>query len=172
MIRRATTYDIERILSIIGDAQLSLRDLGIDQWQDGYPSRDVIAGDIERGVGYVLSDNNDEAIGYAAILLTGEEAYLQIDDDTWHTPREYVVVHRLCVAARLHRRGVAMEMMQHAANVARESGIYAFRIDTHRGNVRMLSMLEKLGFAYVGIIRYDSGERLAFDLNLKISKTL
>ena len=172
MIRRATTYDIDMILSIVGDAQLSLRDLGIDQWQDGYPSRSVIESDIERGIGYVLTDNDNEVIGYAAIPLTGEEAYFQLDDNMWHTPQEYVVVHRLCVAAGTRRRGVAMELMQYAANMARESDIYAFRIDTHRGNVRMLAMLEKMGFAYVGIIHYASGERLAFDLNLKISKTL
>lgn len=172
MIRQATTYDIDRILSIVGDAQLSLRDLGIDQWQDGYPSRSVIESDIERGIGYVLTDSDNEAIGYAAIVLTGEEAYLQIEDDMWHTPHDYVVVHRLCVAGGTRRRGVAMELMQHAANVAREGDIHAFRIDTHRGNVRMIAMLEKLGFAYVGIIHYASGERLAYDLNLRISKTL
>lgn len=30
----------------------------------------------------------------------------------------------------------------------------------------MLAMLEKRGFKYVGIIYYDSGERLAYDLKL------
>ena len=54
MIRQATTDDINAILSIVNDAQLSLRDLGIDQWQDGYPSRDVIMDDIAKGVGFVL----------------------------------------------------------------------------------------------------------------------
>lgn len=172
MIRHATTYDIDRILSIVRDAQLSLRALGIDQWQDGYPSRDIIEQDIASGIGHVLCNENNEAIGYAAIVLSGEAAYLQIKDSAWHTPQEYVVVHRLCVANDARRKGVAIELMRHASKVARESGIFAFRIDTHRGNVRMLTMLEKLDFAYVGIIHYDSGERMAFDLNLRTSKTL
>lgn len=172
MIRRATIHDVDRILSIIRDAQLSLRDLGIDQWQDGYPSRDVIEEDIARCVGYVQCNDKNEAVGYAAIVLSGEEAYLQIADNEWHTPSEYVVVHRLCVANDCRRKGTAIHLLQHAAAIARSHDIHAFRIDTHRGNVRMLAMLEKLGFTYVGIIYYTSGERLAFDLNLDTSKTL
>ncbi len=37
MIRRATTADVADILSIVADAQLSLRELGIDQWQVATP---------------------------------------------------------------------------------------------------------------------------------------
>ena len=51
MIRKATKEDISQIMSIVADAQLSLRELGIDQWQDGYPSMDVIEDDIASDVG-------------------------------------------------------------------------------------------------------------------------
>ena len=166
MIRRATIVDIERILSIVRSAQLSLRALGIDQWQDGYPRRENIISDIVDGVGWVVVDDDDNAIGYAAIPLTGEEAYLQLQDDDWHTSSRYVVVHRLCVDGTTRRRGVAMQLMNHAITLAREAGLDGFRIDTHRGNIRMLSLVEKLGFSYCGVVRYDSGERLAFDLNI------
>jgi ribosomal protein S18 acetylase RimI-like enzyme len=153
-------------LSIVRSAQLSLRELGIDQWQDGYPRRENIISDIVDGVGWVVVDDDDNAIGYAAIPLTGEEAYLQLQDDDWHTSSHYVVVHRLCVDGTTRRRGVAMQLMSHAITLAREAGLDGFRIDTHRGNIRMLSLVEKLGFKYCGVVRYDSGERLAFDLNI------
>jgi ribosomal protein S18 acetylase RimI-like enzyme len=104
--------------------------------------------------------------------MDGEPAYLQIVDSEWNTPNSYVVVHRLCVALDARREGVAVRMMRYAADVAREAGIRAFRIDTHSGNIRMLSMLEKLGFAYCGIVHYDSGERLAYDLDLDLSNVL
>ena len=168
MIRRATTDDIAEIMSIVADAQLSLRELGIDQWQDGYPSKDVIAGDIMSKVGYVYCIDN-KVVGYAAIVFDGEETYAQIDDSEWNTSNNYVVVHRLCVRKGYTKAGVAMALMAYASQMAIERGYTAFRIDTHRGNIRMLSMLEKLGFKYVGIIYYDSGERLAYDLNLCVS---
>lgn len=170
MIRKATPTDIPSIMSIVRSAQLALAELGIDQWQDGYPTTDAIATDISNGMGYVACDENDIPIGYAAIVLTGEETYRQIS--TWATPEEYVVVHRLCVAADVRRAGVALLLMRHAANIARRSGISAFRIDTHCGNVRMLQMMQKLGFEYRGVVHYDSGERMAFDLNLDLSNTI
>lgn len=172
MIRRAKIEDVEQIMSIVRSAQIALRDLGIDQWQDGYPSTEAIMADIEQGVGYIHCNDNDTITGYAAIVLTGEEAYTQIADEIWNTPNDYVVIHRLCVDGIERRRGIAMKLMRHAAQTARSNNINAFRIDTHRGNIRMLSMLEKLEFSYTGIVHYTSGERLAFDLNLNTSKTL
>jgi ribosomal protein S18 acetylase RimI-like enzyme len=166
LIRLATHSDIESILSIVRSAQLSLKELGIDQWQDGYPSKGVIVEDITQGVGYVICSDAGAVVGYEAIVLTGEEAYNQIADETWNTPDSYVVVHRLCVSGDCRRCGVAQELMAYAAKYAVANGVNAFRIDTHKGNVRMLSLLRKLGFKYVGVVRYDSGEREAFDMNL------
>lgn len=165
MIRRATITDIEQIMSIVADAQLSLRELGIDQWQDGYPSMDVIKSDIASEVGYVYCIE-DRIVGYAAIVLDGEEAYTQIPDSVWNTSSDYVVVHRICVRKGYTRVGVAVAMMDYAAQLALSRGYTGFRIDTHRGNIRMLAMLEKLRFKYCGIIHYESGERMAFDLKL------
>lgn len=170
MIRKAQAKDIPAIMSIVHSAQRALAELGIDQWQDGYPSVEAIEGDIERGVGYVACDDTNSPIGYAAIVLTGEEAYKQID--SWATCDEYVVVHRLCVSGDCRRQGISYQLMCYAADLARKQGFDAFRIDTHRGNIRMLQMMQKLGFGYRGIIHYDSGERLAFDLNLDLTNTI
>ena len=171
LIRLATHNDIESILSIVRSAQLSLSELGIDQWQDGYPSKEVVAEDIASQVGQVYCIEN-KVVGYAAILFTGEETYSQIPDSEWDTSNDYVVVHRLCVRNGYTKVGIAMALMDYASQMAIERGYTGFRIDTHRGNIRMLSLLEKLGFKYVGVIYYDSGERLAYDLNLCISLQL
>lgn len=171
MIRRANNRDIEAIMGIISDAQAALRELGIDQWQDGYPTAEIIERDIESKVGYVYVEDN-MVVGYAAIVLTGEMAYKQIDDHVWGTGEDYVVVHRLCVGKDFTRKGIALSLMRKAKELAIEAGYSGFRIDTHRGNVRMLSMMDRLGFEYRGIIRYDSGERLAYDLKFNSNSIL
>ena len=170
MIRRALPQEVDEIMNIVRGAQLALRELGIDQWQDGYPTPESINQDIANGVGYVTLSNN-EIIGYAAIVLTGEPAYHQIGDK-WRAGNDYVVVHRLCTSSNHRRQGVALKLMTHAAKLCREAGYKAFRIDTHKGNIRMLTMLQKLGFSYRGIIQYDSGERVAYELDLDSSNTL
>lgn len=168
LIRLANSADIPAIMSIVRSAQLALHELGIDQWQDGYPTSAIITEDITLGVGYVACDPNGDIVGYEAVVLTGEEAYKQLPDDVWNTPDEYVVVHRLCVLKGYTRMGVAKQLMSFAAQHAIEHGLYAFRIDTHKGNVRMMSLLPQLGFRRVGVVRYKSGEREAFDMKLSI----
>ena len=170
MIRKATHDDIEAIMGIVRSAQLALCELGIDQWQDGYPRSENIAEDISQGVGYVVA-NGSAILAYAAIILTGEPAYEQIADK-WQTDERYVVVHRLCVDSSVRRQGIALRLMQHAAELARRAGHMAFRIDTHNGNIRMLGMMQRLGFKHVGKILYESGEREAYELDLKLSNTL
>lgn len=167
MIRKATPEDITQIMSIIRSAQEALRELGIDQWQDGYPTSESIQEDIDLSVGYVACTEG-KIIGYAAIVLTGEPAYLQIENE-WLYGKEYVVVHRLCVDREYRRSGIALKLMKHAADTARTAQHNAFRIDTHRGNIRMLAMLTKLGFREVGTILYDRDERVAYELDLTLS---
>ena len=170
MIRRALPKDIDEIMDIVHSAQLSLRELGIDQWQDGYPTRQAIEDDVAQSVGYVCICD-DSVVGYAAIVLTGEPAYEQIAD-SWHYGNNYVVVHRLCISGSHRRRGIALDLMRYAADMCQERGYRAFRIDTHEVNTRMLSMLEKLGFEYRGVILYDSGKRVAYELDLNTNNTL
>lgn len=155
-------------MTIVRSAQQALRELGIDQWQDGYPSEEVIAKDIAHGIGYIACSSDSTILGYEAVVFTGEDTYNQLPNNAWHTPNNYVAVHRLCVDGNIRRHGVAMRLMKFASDEAIKQGITAFRIDTHKGNIRMLSMLRKLGFEYVGVVRYDSGEREAFDLNINI----
>lgn len=170
MIRRATAEDKSKIMSIIRSAQQALRELGIDQWQDGYPTPESIDNDIADGVGYVACAGS-EVVGYAAIIESGEPAYQQLDNE-WLYGSDYVVVHRICVDGNQRRKGVALELMSHTAKIGRSISHNAFRIDTHRGNIRMLALLQKLNFREVGTIHYTSGERVAYELDLTLSDKL
>ena len=118
-------------------------------------------------MGYGATNADDHPIGYAAILLSEEPAYRQIADSRWNTSNDYVVVHRLCVHSEARRSGEAQQLLEYAMRPAAADGIRAFRIDTHEGNIRMLSMLHKLGFEPRGIVCYESGQRIAYDLNIK-----
>ena len=54
--RKSTFDDVERILEIIEKAKIELKKLGLDQWQNGYPDREVIENDVKNGISYVLED--------------------------------------------------------------------------------------------------------------------
>ena len=51
--RKATEKDLKTATALIEQAKVFLRENGVDQWQTGYPNEEAIAGDLQRGEGYV-----------------------------------------------------------------------------------------------------------------------
>ena len=61
------------------------------------------------------------------------------------------------------RQGLAGAFVRRTEQLARERGAGSFRVDTHRDNGYMLRLIARHGFARCGIVRYRSGERIAFE---------
>ena len=66
MIRKGNTNDIPAIMEIIADAQSLLAGRGVDQWQDGYPTADIIQQDIARAESYVIEI--DRSVAATAVI--------------------------------------------------------------------------------------------------------
>ena len=53
-LRQATLDDLPKVIDIIGGAKKTLRDRGVDQWQQGYPNDEILKQDIQEDISYVL----------------------------------------------------------------------------------------------------------------------
>ena len=163
---RKTKFDeIDRVMEIVLDGKAALASLGIDQWQgEGYPARDIVAGDVEDGVSYVVEDARGHLAATCMVSFSGEPDYDEIDgawltDGTSSDPG-YAVVHRVAVAADSTGKGAARFMLTSAEEIAREQGASSVRVDTHPGNVPMLRLIASCGFTECGIIRIKHAEGL------------
>lgn len=154
-IRPANTTDIETILTLIDEGRRRLRRGGVDQWQDGYPSRETVGRDIRLGYGRILCEGH-VAAAYAAFVFDGEPAYERIEEGGWLSDTPYVAVHRLAVGDAFVRCGMATKLLRAAAAEARTRNLGAFRIDTHPDNRAMQALLEKEGFGYRGKVYYEA----------------
>ncbi len=166
-IRPAAEVDIEAIMPIFDQARAAIAELGIDQWQDGYPNEAHIADDIDKAYGYVLCVGG-RVQGYFAMIPDGEPTYHNIYDGAWLTDGTYMTVHRVAMSDAMRGRGGAAEAMHFAVSRALRIGLGSVRIDTHHGNVRMRKFLEKQGFSPCGTIYLASGAlRLAYERDLR-----
>ena len=161
ILRKAIASDTKRIWQIILQAKERMRLRGTDQWQDGYPTIEIITGDIEKEYGYVLC-NDDGVIAYAAVVFDGEPAYNSITGN-WISGQPYVVVHRLAVADGMTQRGIGALFMEKVEELSRRNNVFSFRVDTNFDNLYMQKILAKLGFIYCGEIFYVHGARLAYE---------
>ena len=82
-ISKTTKRDIDRVMVILGEARQSIGKLGIDQWQYGYPSRDIIKNDVDREMSYVVKDDEDEIIATFCLKEDEEPTYNKIYDGNY-----------------------------------------------------------------------------------------
>ena len=151
--RPAEKRDLETIMQLIARARAFIASQGIDQWQDGYPERELIENDMETGIGVVFLDN--EAIcGYIALMDEPEPVYDELDGK-WLSGAPYATVHRMAIDDGWRGRGVSTAMLSYAEEYARMRGLSSVRADTHRGNKAMGGLLRKSGYTYCGDVRYE-----------------
>ncbi len=159
--RKAVQSDLKQMMLIICDAQKDLKEMNVDQWQNGYPNETVLSEDILKEKAYVL--DCDELIAALMVCSMNDETTYE-PLKTWKT-EEYLVIHRFAVSKLLQRQGMASMMIEHAKQLAGKNGIFSLRIDTHEKNVRMRRFLEKNQFEERGIIYLKDGNpRIAYEL--------
>ena len=157
-IRKSSFEDIDQIMCVIHDAQESMRNNGVPQWQDGYPNEEVISQDIKSGNSYVLVED-EKVIGAAYIIAGHEPSYDYIEGGQWLNDHLYVVVHRIAVRKDYKGKGIARYMMEFAEKIAMEHQLKDIRIDTHHDNIPMRTFLAKLGYHACGTIYLDNGDK-------------
>ena len=154
--RKGGADDLERIMELVADAQRWFRGQGIDQWQDGYPTQDIILSDISYNNNYIVELNGVLSATFVA-SFDGEPTYSEIKGKGWLNENPYAVVHRIAVADACRRKGIAREILHYTEELCAERGVRDIRIDTHRDNVAMRSLLKKMGYTHCGRITLTSG---------------
>ena len=169
MIRKATYDDLPELMEVFGRAREIMRASGnMNQWNDGYPSEEIVRKDIDEGVCYVLpergKDGKERIIATMAFIPGPDPTYARIYDGEWLDESPYHVIHRIAAAEPGHN--VAFTLLDWAFL---QTG--NIRIDTHKDNVIMQHILDKQGFTHCGTIYLANGDpREAYQMSLKANK--
>lgn len=166
--RQAIPADQQAIWEILLGAIARRKADGSEQWQDGYPNPSVVASDIERGIGFVLLEE-EVIVGYAAILINDEPSYNNIIGQ-WLTNGDFVVVHRVAISDQHIGKGLAKKLMLAIEEYAKENNVYSIKADTNFDNAPMLALFEKLGYTYCGEVMFRGNPRKAYEKLLKETK--
>ena len=164
-LEKTKIEELDTVSNIVLDARDRIGKLGIDQWQERYPTKQIIEEDIQLGRSYVIKDEDGSICGVFAVIDDGEPTYDTIFDGAWQTEGDnYLAVHRVAVSPLKLRRGVAGNIMKSAEEMALQMGRISVRIDTHKGNIPMRTMLERNGYVHCGSVYLQSGEhRVAYE---------
>lgn len=153
-IRQATYEDLDSLMETFAGARQIMRSCGnIHQWNDSYPSRDIVAKDIDMGVCYVVCEEG-RVIGTMALIPGPDSTYSYIEG-SWPDDEPYYAIHR--IATSVPGRNLGKRMFDWAFDHISERGYQVIRIDTHRDNCIMKHILTKYGFTMCGVIYLENG---------------
>ena len=151
MIRKATYEDIPALMEIFKNARGIMRSSGnMNQWNDSYPSEEIIRRDIGNGHCIVL-DTEGRILATMAFIPGPDPTYAEIHDGEWADDSPYHVIHRIAVHEPGH--GAAKRLLDWGFTLAS-----SIRIDTHKDNVIMHHILTRYGFAHCGTIYLANGD--------------
>lgn len=148
-IRLATTDDLDDIMNIRQEASLRLKHDGVNQWQGKEPSKKTFLYDIEKKYSYVI-EKDDHIVSMASLCLEFESAYETLIDNSVSS----LTIHRIAVSNEAVGQNITkiwFEFFEKHAKIHRRSRIY---IDTHADNFKMLNLLRKYQYLYVGIFEF------------------
>ena len=158
---KATLNDLNAIWEIIQQAIEQRRQDGSQQWQNGYPNKQTITGDITNGYGYVMTDNK-VIIAYAAVIFGIDPAYKEIKGQ-WLTLGDYAAVHRVATSNAVKGQGVATKLFKLIETLAVAQNVFSIKVDTNFDNIPMLKILDRLNYSYCGEIFFNDAARKAFE---------
>lgn len=125
-----------------------------DQWQDGYPARELVCRDIADGNCYV-QECDGKICGVFTFIIGEDPTYGKIDGQ-WLNDEPYGTVHRIAGAGT--QTGVLRNCLSFCS-----SRMQNVRIDTHENNAVMRHLLRKCGFTQCGVIyKGDGTTRIAY----------
>jgi RimJ/RimL family protein N-acetyltransferase len=155
-IRKATLADLDVLIDLYEHARLFMSQNGNpDQWGLTYPSRNLLAKDIEEGHSYLCEENGEILIAFY-YRVGIDDTYLKIYKGHWLSDAPYAAIHRIVSS---HKKKGAIDFclnwtFEQCPNL---------KMDTHKDNIIMQHVLDKNGFIYCGIIFTAEGdERLAY----------
>ena len=150
IIQKAKQADLDKIMQVYKSCVKGMIAMGIDQWDESYPNRDIIQEDLEKGDYYVGLIENEIVAGIK-IDKCQDPTYLTIDwtDET----NNFMVVHRLCSKTSVWGKGIGKQMMEFAENLAKDKGCVSMRLDTYVNNPKAIAFYKHIGYKQLGHIR-------------------
>lgn len=153
----ASRLHLDQTMQAIDACVNELQRLGIDQWDDEYPSSEVISAAIDKRSLFVIVESGLVA---AAVGLDAEQP-LEYLSCSWRFGLHALIVHHLVVHPDYWRNGYATKLMDFSENCASSKGFSSIRLDAYTGNQAALSLYQKRGYSEAGEVTFPR-RRLPF----------
>lgn len=155
MMRVAAMEDISSIMEIIRKVIAEMHSYNNFQWDEHYPQEKDFALDIQNGDLFVATREGKIA-GFICINRDQPAEYTGVN---WSRVEDALVVHRMAVDPEVRKVGVGFELVAFADELAAKQKVRYLKTDTYSLNTNAQQLFQKLGYTFVGEMRFRSREK-------------
>ena len=159
MIKKAVSKDVAEIYALTKSCAKHLIENGIFQWNEQYPSSEVLNKDIELQQLYKLEIDN-RIVG---IIVLTEIEHVEYKNVEWLTENgNNLYIHRLAVHPNFQGKGYAKQLMDFAENYATENDFNSVRLDTFSQNSRNIKFYKNRNYKQLESIYFPKQSTFPF----------
>lgn len=154
MIQPLDQRHLEQAVTLVARVIAGMRQQGIEQWDEVYPSPSQLTTDIASRQAFGAFDEV-RLVGYVVLNEDQSAEYSQVP---WAGGGPVLVIHRLCVDPQASGQGVGRSLLAFAEGRAASQGYLSIRLDAFTQNPRALALYERHGYEFRGLVRFRKGE--------------
>lgn len=159
LIKKASELDFLQLLSIVKSCGQNLIEQGIFQWNENYPSKQVLQNDIALQQIWKLEVANS-IVGLIVLTEKEDAEYKQVK---WLTKNQHnLYIHRLAVHPNFQGQGFAQKLMDFAEKYTKENGYKSIRLDTFSQNKRNQKFYEQRNYIKLESIYFPKQSAFPF----------
>lgn len=159
MIKKALLKDLNEIYNLTKNCANNLIENGIFQWNEQYPSKEILVKDIELQQLWKIVSNN-KIVGVIVITEIEDEEYKHVNWLAESTKNLYI--HRLAVDPKYQKKGFATQLMNFAENYAIVNHYNSVRLDTFSKNLRNLKFYQARNYQKLEAIYFPKQSEFPF----------
>ncbi|VAW19596.1 Acetyltransferase [hydrothermal vent metagenome] len=167
MIKKASISDLDQLYSITKSCAKQMTGNGVFQWDENYPSKEILQKDIDLQQIWKLEV---QSIIIGIIVLTEIEDQ-EYQDVKWLTKNNNnLYIHRLAIKPEDQGKGYAQKLMDFAENYALQNNYSSIRLDTFSKNKRNQEFYKKRNYKKLEHIYFPNQSEFPFYCFEKVLK--
>ena len=153
---------LDDICALYRDVTAHLNSMGIIQWDDEYPNREILSEDIASGSMYVSTMDGRLIAAY----VLNDDSDIEYETGNWDTGSKSLILHRLCTHPDFQGQGFGRKSVLDAEKRARELGCDYLRLDAYEKNPISLGLYKSMGYRNAGSVTFRMGTFYLFEKKL------
>lgn len=146
-VRPGRMEELDTLFAIFQRTVAHMQAQGLDQWNEHYPNRELLAEDLEKGACYVLEED-----GVPVALLTCDTWQPpEHEGQAWRCVEGVCNIHRVAVDPAIQSHGLGTRLMQAVMQEAKQAGFAVVHMDTRIDNTGARRFYARLDFEERGV---------------------